>query len=35
MYRAKKSMIGYSFFNALETEGASARESVPGEKFPG
>jgi diguanylate cyclase (GGDEF)-like protein len=35
MYRAKKSMIGYSFFNALETEGASARESVPREKFSG
>jgi diguanylate cyclase (GGDEF)-like protein len=25
MYRAKKSMIGLCFFNALETEGASAR----------
>jgi two-component system, cell cycle response regulator len=35
MYRAKKSMIGYRFFNALEAEEASARESVPREKFSG
>jgi diguanylate cyclase (GGDEF)-like protein len=29
MYRAKKAGVGYVFFNALETEGASAKESVP------
>jgi two-component system cell cycle response regulator len=33
MYRAKKTMIGCIFFNALETEGISARESVPREDF--
>jgi diguanylate cyclase (GGDEF)-like protein len=35
MYLAKKTIIGCKFFSALETEGASARESVPREKFPG
>jgi len=29
MYRAKKAGVGYVVFNALETEGASASESVP------
>jgi two-component system cell cycle response regulator len=29
MYRAKKTTMGCIFFNALETEGARARESVP------
>jgi two-component system cell cycle response regulator len=29
MYRAKKAGVGCMFFNAVETEGASARESVP------
>jgi two-component system, cell cycle response regulator len=35
MYRAKKTMIGCMCFNALETEGTSARESVPREEFSG
>jgi two-component system cell cycle response regulator len=35
MYRAKKTMIGCMYFNALETEGTSARESVPREEFSG
>jgi diguanylate cyclase (GGDEF)-like protein len=35
MYLAKKTIIGWKFFSALETEGASARESVPREKFSG
>jgi diguanylate cyclase (GGDEF)-like protein len=35
MYRAKKTMIGCVFFNALEAEGTSTRESVPREEFSG
>jgi diguanylate cyclase (GGDEF)-like protein len=35
MYLAKKTISGCKFFSALETEGASAQESVPREKFPG
>jgi two-component system cell cycle response regulator len=35
MYRAKKSMIGCICFNALETEGTSAGESVPRQEFSG
>jgi two-component system cell cycle response regulator len=35
MYRAKKTTIGSIFFNALETEGASAGESVPREESSG
>jgi two-component system cell cycle response regulator len=35
MYRAKKTTIGSMFFNALETEGASAGESVPREESSG
>jgi two-component system, cell cycle response regulator len=33
MYRAKKAGVGCIFFNPLETEGASARESVPRAAF--
>jgi two-component system, cell cycle response regulator len=35
MYRAKKAGVGCIVFNALETEGASARESVPRAAFSG
>jgi two-component system cell cycle response regulator len=35
MYRAKKNMIGCICFNALETEGTSAGESVQREQFSG
>jgi two-component system cell cycle response regulator len=35
MYRAKKTMIGCICFNALETEGTSAGESVQREQFSG
>jgi two-component system, cell cycle response regulator len=35
MYRAKKAGVGCMFFNALETVGASARESVPQAVFSG
>jgi two-component system, cell cycle response regulator len=35
MYRAKKAGVGCIFFNALETEAASARESVPQAAFSG
>jgi diguanylate cyclase (GGDEF)-like protein len=35
MYRAKKTTIGSICFNALETEGASAGESVPREESSG
>ena len=35
MHRAKKAGVGCFFFNALEAEGASARESVPQEALSG
>jgi two-component system, cell cycle response regulator len=35
MYRAKKTTIGCICFNALETEGTSAGESLPREEFSG